>query len=66
MTHILLLIASLNALHVHGSKQKCEEVADSMVDLAVSDAVNPFEPSGHIDGDLKAIRKFKERCEKEK
>lgn len=63
MTHIMILIAALNSLNVHGSKAKCEALIDPMIDLAISDVWAPYVPV-HIEEDLKALKEFKQRCEK--
>jgi hypothetical protein len=66
MTHIMLLIAALNSLDVHGNREKCIHLADSLADLAVVEATNPLEKPVHIDEDLKAIREFLYKCEEKK
>jgi hypothetical protein len=65
MTRIMILIAALNALNVHGSKKKCEALIDPIVNLAVSDALlgYPHNPP-QLDNDIHAITKFKHECEK--
>ncbi len=65
MTQVLILLAALHGYH--GTKARCDQVVDSLLNLAIYNALyNKENKIVTFDEDLAAIKEFNKECQRRK